>query len=309
MYEKFFYLNEKPFHITPDPKFLYLSRKHREAIDLLTFGITEKKGFILLTGEVGTGKTTLCRALLEKLPKKTESALILNPLLSELELLRTITADFGISVSGPTAKDHIDALNRFLLEAAAKGGTSVVIIDEAQNLSPSALEMVRLLSNLETEREKLLQIILAGQPELKERLGTQGLRQLNQRIIVRYQLDPLDLDETSAYITNRLFVAGGKGAVEFTREAIELIHKESGGIPRKINIVCDRALTAAFIDGKRKVGIDETRKAVDDLGKEGYLAIGAKDHELYTMYAPHLAVSLFLVAFVIGVLWGPMVFS
>ncbi|OGP16358.1 MAG: hypothetical protein A2V21_301345 [Deltaproteobacteria bacterium GWC2_55_46] len=304
MYERFFFLKEKPFHITPDPRFLYLSRKHREAIDLLTFGINGRKGFILLTGEVGTGKTTLCRALLEKLPPGTESALILNPVLSDVELLKTITQDLSLKVAEDTPKGHIDALNSFLLELSASGGNAVVIIDEAQNLSPAALEMVRLLSNLETEKEKLLQIILVGQPELKEKLSRTNLRQLNQRIIIRHHLEPLDLGETGAYIENRLAIAGGNG-VEFTKDALRSIHKGSGGIPRMINIICDRALTAAFIDGKKAVDSSVLGKALVELRREGYIQDGADGSAgPYLHYTPHIALSAFVLSFIAGILWG-----
>lgn len=303
MYEKYYYLNERPFHITPDPKFLYFSRKHGEALDLLLFGISEKKGFMLLTGEVGMGKTTLCMALLERLPEKTESALILNPLLSDFELLKSITADFGIRAGRDTVKGHLDRLNKFLLETASRGGSAAVIIDEAQDLSPNALEMVRLLSNLETEKEKLLQIVLVGQPELRDKLNMAELRQLNQRIIVRCELDPLAPEETRGYIQNRILVAGGRGAVEFSEEALALICKEARGTPRLINIISDRALTAAFVDDKRTVDGESAGKALDELKKEGYLAQG-KDNEvrrtgLYLNYVPHLAVSACLIAFVI----------
>src|SRR5574337_469502 len=213
MYEKFFYLKENPFHVTPDPRFLYLSRSHREAIDLMLFGIRERKGFILLIGEVGTGKTTLCRALLERLPRNTETALILNPVLSGKELLENITADFGIKAKGGSIKAHLDSLNVFLLKRASAGANAVVIIDEAQNLTPGALEMVRLLSNLETDRHKLIQILLVGQPEFKEMLSLDELRQLNQRIAVRCGLAPLDPKETGAYIQTRLNIAGGRESV------------------------------------------------------------------------------------------------
>lgn len=310
MYEKFFYLKEKPFHITPDPKFLFLSKKHREAIDLLNFGITGKKGFILLTGEVGTGKTTLSRALLEKLPKKVASALILNPIVSEHELLKTITADFGIAPASETVKAHLDGLNAFLLKKASEGTTAVVIIDEAQNLSPGTLEMVRMLSNLETEKEKLLQIVLVGQPELKDKLSLPELRQLNQRVIVRHHLDPLDTDETRAYIQNRLLVAGGGSAVRFEEETFGLIHLRSLGIPRMINIICDRALMAAFIAGKREVGIEPVKAAVDELEKEGYIQTNSQTavtRPVLARYTPHIALSTFVIAFIAGVILGPFV--
>lgn len=309
MYEKFFYLKEKPFHITPDPRFLYLSRKHREAIDLMGFGVSGRKGFIMLTGEVGTGKTTLCRALLGKLSKKTESALILNPVLSDHELLKTITEDFGLKVEKDTVKSHLDRLNEFLLRIASTGGNAVVIIDEAQNLSPKTMEMIRLLSNLETDKEKLLQIILVGQPELKEKLNFPELRQLNQRIIVRYHLNPLDFNETKAYIQSRLFVAGGMGNVEFTDEAIEKVFTSSAGIPRMINILCDRAMTAAFIDSKRIVDAFLVQKAIHELEKDGYLAGSYCGHEApYTRYTPQIALSTFVIALIAGILCGPLIF-
>ena len=200
MYEKFFYLKENPFSITPDPKYLYLSKKHQEALDLLFFGVIEHKGFLMLSGEVGTGKTTLCRALLDKFNSKVKSALILNPLLSDAELIQTINEDFGLKMESSSLKKQIDTLNSFLIEQTKKGSNSAVIIDEAQNLSLKALEMVRLLSNLETEKTKLMQIILVGQPELREKLKLPELRQLNQRIVVRYHLGSLNFEETKAYI-------------------------------------------------------------------------------------------------------------
>ncbi|MEE9613787.1 MAG: AAA family ATPase [Thermodesulfobacteriota bacterium] len=272
MYEKFFYLKERPFHITPDPGFLYLSKKHREAMDLLTFGINDKKGFLLLTGEVGTGKTTLCRAILDRLPGTTESALVLNPLLSALGLLVTINGDFGLDVDRHSVKPHLDRLNEFLLEVTAKGGNAVIIVDEAQNLNAKTLEMVRLLSNLETHTEKLLQIVLVGQPELKEKLRMPELRQLNQRIIVRYHLEPLDMEETEGYIQNRIFTAGGRGTVKFSPQAFRLIFEGSGGVPRLINITCDRALTAAFVQSKRTIDERVVASAIDEMRTEGLLS-------------------------------------
>lgn len=276
MYEKFFYLKEGPFHITPDTRFLFLTRKHREALDLLIYGISNRKGFMMLTGEVGMGKTTICRALLEKLPSGVETALILNPLLSGHELLKVITAEFGLKPSGETVKDHLDALNVFLLCTAAKGGSAAIIIDEAQNLSLEALEMIRLLSNLETEKAKLLQIVLAGQPEFRQKMELPELRQLNQRVIVRYHIDRLSEDETSQYIRSRLFVAGGGSTMPFADKVVRRIHELSDGIPRKINIICDRALTAAFVYGKKACGEEVFEKAVQELIAEGYLSAPAK---------------------------------
>ncbi|MBI5469389.1 MAG: AAA family ATPase [Deltaproteobacteria bacterium] len=307
MYEKFFYLKENPFHITPDPKFLYLSKSHREAIDLLLFGIKERKGFILLTGEVGTGKTTLCRALLEKLPKNTETALILNPVLSGKELLENITGDFGLGAKGGSIKAHLDALNGFLLKRASAGVNAAVIIDEAQNMTPGALEMVRLLSNIETDKHKLIQLLLVGQPELKKMLSLHELRQLNQRIAIRCNLSPLDLAETKAYIQTRLAIAGGRHSVRFAEEALAVVFRASRGIPRAINIVCDRALTAAFIAGKREVLGQEANRAVEELERDGFITQRAQagGERGIGRYRPHIALSAFLIALIAGIFLGP----
>ncbi len=317
MYEKFFYLTEKPFHITPDPRFLFLGKKHKEALDLVAYGINERKGFILLTGEVGTGKTTLCRALLERLSKKTETALILNPVLSRHELVKTIAEDFGIDASVDSVKSGIDAINEFLLATAGRGRNAAVIIDEAQGLSPETLEMIRLLSNLETEKEKLLQIVLVGQPELNEKLNTHGLRQLNQRIIVRCGLVPLEPDETREYIRNRLVVAGGLNTVEFSEDSLSAIHNASRGIPRMINIICDRALTAAFVDEKRVVDGLSAAKAIDELSREGFLRDngneGTGGHMAgklsFMDYTAHIAVSAFLISLIAGIIFGPVILN
>lgn len=302
MYEKYFYLKEKPFHITPDPRFLYLGSKHREAIELLAYGISGKKGFIMLTGEVGTGKTTLSRAFLDKLPKKTASALILNPVLSELDLLKTITDDFGLGIRG-NVKEHLDGLNAFLMKNALDGITTIVIIDEAQNLPLPTMEMLRLLSNIETQREKLLQIVLVGQPELKEKLLTRELRQLNQRVIARYHLEPLDRPETEAYINNRLMIAGANGNVRFTADALDSVHLASTGIPRIINIICDRALTAAFIADKRVVDIEIIARAVYELEDEGYLKESLAQR-CAARFLPHIAVSTLAAGIAAGLRWG-----
>ena len=271
MYEKFFYLKENPFNITPDPKFLYMSKKHQEALDLLFFGISQRKGFLMLSGEVGTGKTTICRALLEKLDSKVSSALIINPLLSDVELLKSINEDFGLKAETMTMKEQVDALNSFLVGKAKNAENAVVIMDEAQNLSSKALEMIRLLSNLETEKMKLLQIVLVGQPELREKLKLPELRQLNQRIVVRCHLGSLNFEETKSYIFKRLTIAGGKGSVKFTAMALKSIYEASSGIPRLINIVCDRTLTAAFVAGKRVIDEEIGKKAVDELDMDGTL--------------------------------------
>ncbi len=248
MYASFFGLSEKPFAITPDPRYLFMSERHAEALAHLLYGITEAGGFIQLTGEVGTGKTTIVRSLLERMPGHADVAVILNPQLTPLQFVLTICEELGIFVRDEdleSIKDLVDILNKRLLEAHAKGRRIVVIVDEAQNLSPETLEQVRLLTNLETRSQKLLQIILIGQPELREVLGRVELRQLAQRITARYHLSPLSREETCAYVNHRMRVAGC--AVEvFSRAALREVHRLSDGIPRIINVICDRALLGAF---------------------------------------------------------------
>lgn len=250
MYESFFGLKEPPFNVTPDPRFIYLSRHHLEALSALLYGIESRRGFIEITGEIGAGKTTLCRTLLKELHGRAHTAFVFNPKLSELELLQVIVEDLGVRPPGKRRKDYFDSLNRFLLQELEKGMNAVMIIDEAQNLSPRALEQIRLLSNLETTREKLLQIILVGQPELRNLLARPDLVQLRQRIAIRYHLPALTVEETEKYLAHRLRVAGCEERL-FTPEAVERIYERSGGIPRLINVLADRALLGAFAKGLR----------------------------------------------------------
>ncbi|MGH8056605.1 MAG: ExeA family protein, partial [Candidatus Entotheonellia bacterium] len=265
MYCAFFGLQEKPFSVTPDPRFLFLSQSHQEALGHLLYGIEERKGFIEVTGEVGTGKTVVCRALLERLGPHVRTALVFNSFLSELELLRSINEDFGIAAHGNTKKELIDELNRFLIEGFREGRNAVVIIDEAQNLAPAVLEQIRMLSNLETAGGKLLQIILVGQPELRVQLNRPDLRQLNQRIAVRYHISPLDRHATVDYIHHRLLVAGSHGGVRFTSFALNRIYRESQGIPRKINLLCDRALLTGYVRGTTEIDRRTVRQASAEL--------------------------------------------
>jgi general secretion pathway protein A len=270
MYSVFFGLEESPFNLTPDPKYLYMSRQHREALNYLIYGINERKGFILVSGGIGTGKTTLCRALLARLDSKIDTALIFNSYVTDIELLQAVNQEFGIDMEGIERgkKSYIDALNRFLLANFSAGRNAVVLIDEAQNLSHEALEQVRMLSNLETEKEKLLQIILVGQPELKEKLEGPALRQLNERITVRYELNHLAEDDVHAYIEHRLGIAGNRGNVKFSDAACRRIYRHSGGNPRRINAVSDRALLIAFTRCSNRafsIGSDEINSAIRDL--------------------------------------------
>jgi general secretion pathway protein A len=251
MYESFFGFKEKPFNITPDPKYLYLSGQHQEAIAHLLYGIRERGGFVVVTGEIGTGKTTLCRYLINQMDDQTEGAVILNPNLSEIELLKSINQDFGIDSSGQTKRELINELNRFLLEERLRSKNMVLIIDEAQNLEPEVMEQIRMLSNLETEKEKLIQIILIGQPQLKALLARPELRQLDQRVTARYHLRPLNRKETLRYIQHRLDVAGAVNKVVFEPAAMRRVYAFSRGTPRLINVVCDRALLGAFVAGQR----------------------------------------------------------
>ena len=307
MYLEYFDLEEKPFSLTPDPRFLFLSESHRQALDHMIYGVREREGFILIIGDIGTGKTTICRELLEKLESNVSSALILNPMLSEQELLEAILQDFGIRIGskdgseesetatqelfarldeetraaldlnplmpgakvldnilekverpsfGKTKKELIDRLNAFLLDRVREDGNAVLIIDEAQNLSPSVLEQIRILSNLETPKQKLLQIVLVGQLELKRKLEQANLRQLNQRISVRYQLRPLSAEETKRYIEHRLFVAGSNSSVVFSDQAQEAIYDYSAGVPRLINLICERCMLGAYVDQVKRIDFD-----------------------------------------------------
>ena len=267
MYNSFFGFKENPFSLTPDPNYLYLSQYHKEAFDHLLYGINERKGFIVVTGGIGTGKTTLCRALLGSLDSSTKTALIFNAYISDMEFWSTINQEFGIetAVAAQSKKDYIDALNQFLLETFSQDGNAILLIDEAQNLSHTVLEQIRMLSNLETEKEKLIQIVLVGQSELREFLATPSLRQLDERIMVRYDLKPLDKKDVQGYIEHRLVVAGGKGNLRFTRGAFEAIYANSRGNPRRINGICDRALLIAYYKDEFTVSKSMVQKAIGDI--------------------------------------------
>ena len=269
MYEEFYGLKEKPFNLTPDPRFFFLSENHRGAFEHLLYGIKEREGFILITGEVGAGKTTLCRALLNKIEShSTVSALILNPMFSGQELLQCILGDFGIQSKAASKKELLDELNQFLLNQQAANRNSILIIDEAQNLPLPVLEEIRILSNLETEKEKLLQIILMGQIELKEKLSLPRLRQLNQRISIRYHLEPLGREEVPRYIQHRLTVAGSSGDIHFTPGALREIYRYSQGIPRLINLASDRALLAGYAEQSREIQRETVIKGLKSLEGE-----------------------------------------
>lgn len=246
MYLEFFKLNEFPFSITPDPKFLYFDSSHKDAFEHLLYGITSRKGFIALTGECGCGKSTICRAVLNKLGDTAKTALILNPVLDGPQLLKAIVQDFGIKPTGDDRFSLIQSLNGFLLEQAQNNINAVLIIDEAQDLPIQTLEEVRLLSNLETSNQKLLQIVLSGQQELNERLSDPALRQLRQRITVRYHLSPMVFNDIAPYIAHRLKTAGAPDELHFTNNAIMKVARYSHGIPRTVNAICDYALMAGF---------------------------------------------------------------
>lgn len=264
MYLEFFGFSEQPFSITPNSHFLFLGKQHELALSTISYNIRGKMGFTLLTGEVGAGKTTLARALLGRLDETVKTALIINPLLSVPELLKAINKDFGIPVRLNSPQKQIEALNTFLLKRAENNQNSLVVIDEAQDLSNEALEAVRLLTNLETEKHKLLQILLVGQPELLKRLETHELRQLNQRITVRFHLEPLDFSEMMRYINHRICTAGGGGKVFFEPKAYKMMHRETKGFPRLINIVCDRSLMAAYVRETTVVDADTISAAIAD---------------------------------------------
>ncbi|MCX5696087.1 MAG: AAA family ATPase [Candidatus Omnitrophica bacterium] len=272
MYCNFYGLKERPFNVTSDPDFFFLSAKHKEALAHLHYGVSQRKGIIVLTGEIGTGKTTICRFFINQLEKNVRTALILNPHFSEIQLLEAIVRDFGIRANNKNRLGLVRELNTFLLNESGCGNNVVLIIDEAQNLKPAVLEQVRLLSNLETEKEKLLQVILVGQPELNTRLNLYELRQLRQRIMVRYHILPLERFEIRDYIQHRLNVAGLTSGIEFSDDAIMAIADFSSGTPRLINMICDRALLAGFSAETKKIGRDIINRCLEELNS--YVAEG-----------------------------------
>ena len=265
MYLEFYGLKLSPFDITPNPRFLFHSTKHREAFNHLHYGIRERKGFVQLTGEVGAGKTTLCRALLERLDAKFSTALILNPVMSGDELMKAIATEFGLLVKGLDRLETLAAINDFLLKQAHAGKESVLIVDEAQNLTEELLEQVRLISNLETDDRKLLQIVLMGQPELRDRLNSPRLKQLRQRITVRYHLNALTRTEVGQYIQHRLALAGSSGVPAFTGPAIWRVFRYSQGVPRLVNALCDKALLAGFVERSYRINYRMVGRAIRDL--------------------------------------------
>jgi general secretion pathway protein A len=295
VYESWYGFTEKPFNLTPDPKYLYLSQRHAEAFAHLEFGHRERGGFILITGEVGTGKTTLARYFLSRLPPETHTAVVLYPALTASELLRTILDDFHVRADGPSLKCLVDALHRFLLEARTAKQDVVLLIDESQDLSAEVLEQVRLISNLETDTEKLIQIVLMGQSELRDLLARHELRQLAQRVTARYHLSPLSPAETEAYIRHRIEVAGGNGKVGFSARALGAVHRISGGVPRLINLVCDRALLGGYVAGTRTIDADLVTRAADEVAEPGDLRRGWRAH--HGLVAAALALGLAALAF------------
>jgi len=288
MYLDHFKLTERPFSITPDPRFLYMSARHREALAHLLYGLGEGGGFVQLTGEVGTGKTTLCRCLLDQVPEHVDIALVLNPKVTATELIATVCDELGIEYpEGNTSiKSLTDALNRYLLDAYARDRRTVLIIDEAQNLSAEVLEQVRLLTNLETSTQKLLQIVLIGQPELRTLLARDDMRQLSQRVTARYHLDPISREEAGAYIKHRLQICGTTQIV-FNKRAVDKIQQLSGGIPRLINVLCDRSLLGAYVEGNAQVDPKVVKKAAREV-----LAAAEKQQEEDRSLLPWLTAGL-----------------
>jgi len=308
MYASFFGLKHEPFSIAPDPRYLYMSERHREALAHLLYGLGSGGGFVLLTGEIGAGKTTVCRCFLEQIPKRCNVAYIFNPKLTVEELLRTICDEFHVPYQHlgdgvPTIKDYVDPLNEYLLKTHAVGQNNILIVDEAQNLSADVLEQLRLLTNLETNERKLLQIVLIGQPELRDLLASPRLEQLAQRVVARYHLDALSERETAHYVRHRLGVAGLTTALPFERAALDRIHRLSRGVPRRINLLCDRAMLGAYAQGQNQVD----RKIVEKAASEVFMSAPAPSRRRPIALAATAAAALLLAggAFAYWALGGP----
>ena len=298
MYQNFFSFKERPFKLVPNPEYFFMSQSHEEALAHLKYAISQGDGFVAITGEVGTGKTTLCRVFLENLDENTESAYIFNPKLSPKQLLMEINEEFGLAFDADTTKELIDTLNSYLMGKRAEGKNVVLLVDEAQNLAVNVLELIRLLSNLETTKFKLLQIVLVGQPELGDILDSHELRQLGQRITLKCNLKPLTFKEVKEYIVHRIHIASKKPVVQFTRAAYGAIYKYSSGIPRLINIVCDRALLTAYVLNQKKITANITRAAILELaGKGDVKHIGLVDWKKASFIFSILGLALFIIFF------------
>ena len=274
MYEEYYGFTEKPFSLTPDPKYLFKSESHANAFELLQYAVRRREGFVVVTGDIGTGKTTLCRALLEEIDRNTFTALVLNPFLSEEDLLKLILQDFGVvsredvksgRLANVSKQELIETIYDFLLGLLPLRASAVLIIDEAQNLPMAVLEQIRILSNLETDKDKLLQILLVGQLNLNPILKAPQMRQLDQRVSIRYQLRPLSRDEVAAYVSHRLNVAGGSASVTFHPKALDIVHRRASGIPRLVNLLCDRSLLAAYSSRTNRVSADMVYQAAETL--------------------------------------------
>ena len=298
MYQNFFSFKERPFKLVPNPEYFFMSQSHEEALAHLKYAISQGDGFVAITGEVGTGKTTLCRVFLENLDENTESAYIFNPKLSPKQLLMEINEEFGLAFDADNTKELIDTLNSYLMGKRAEGKNVVLLVDEAQNLAVNVLELIRLLSNLETTKFKLLQIVLVGQPELGDILDSHELRQLGQRITLKCNLKPLTFKEVKEYIVHRIHIASKKPVVQFTRAAYRAIYKYSSGIPRLINIVCDRALLTAYVLNQKKITANITRTAILELaGKGDVKYIGLVDWKKASFIFSILGLALFIIFF------------
>jgi len=298
VYREFYNLKEKPFSLTPDPQFLYLSEHHRTAIESLLYGINHRVGFMVVTGEIGTGKTTICRTLLERLDKNVKTAVIFNSLLTGRELLESILQDFGYPSRGKSRKELIDTLDTFLVQRLSQGENTVLIIDEAQNLSISVLEQIRMLSNLETEKEKMLQIILLGQLEFDHILKSPRLKQLNQRISIRLHLVPFTRSETESYIYQRLILGGARGSITFSKSALDNIYKFSKGIPRLINLCCDRSLMGGFVEQTCYIDRQIIKKAKKSLAGEDVNSASFHLSDFLNRIVP-LPITLLVILFII----------